>query len=62
MRQILALCCLIYLCFSYHHLSAQVQDHVPGEILVQLRPAVRASAWANQQVSLRAAGSGISAR
>ena len=59
MRQILALCCLIYLCFSYHHLSAQVQDHVPGEILVQLRPAVRASAWANQQVSLRAAGSGF---
>jgi subtilisin family serine protease len=37
----------------------QNEDHVPGEILVQLRAEVRASAWANQQASLRAAGSGF---
>lgn len=60
MRHSLAWFCLVLLCFlSNNPCFAQNTDHVPGEILVQLRASVRASAWAMQQANLRAAGSGF---
>lgn len=57
----LALLCLVLFCFLYKNpvFAQNPNAHVPGEILVQLKPAVRASAWATQQASLRAAGSGF---
>lgn len=61
MRQTFALFCfaLSYLWFITPGFAQNQNDHVPGEILVQLRATVRASAWANQEASLRAAGSGF---
>lgn len=52
---------LILLCYLPNAGFAQNSvDHVPGEILIQFHPSVRVSAWASQQASLRAAGSGFS--
>ena len=58
MRQTFSLFCFALSCFWFiTPIFAQNQnDHVPGEILVQLRATVRASAWASQEASLRAAG------
>lgn len=61
MRQTFSIFCFALNClwFTTPGFAQNQIDHVPGEILVQLRATVRASAWAGQEASLRAAGSGF---
>jgi subtilisin family serine protease len=54
MKKLFTYLLFVAVCFSFFPLSAQSYlDHVPGEILIQLRPSAKVDSWWGQQAKLR---------